>query len=563
MNPIHSFRERLREINHETFQTPFPDLSHEMALSTQALQREFGGIAQVPAHEHSIESAVLVYLNTQQLNTFRDIKYICFGVSSPYGEKSTRLIEHETLFKNVLKTVEQLQTEPRKFRRCYQGLLKSYFNYHGHDTQLATGRRNWLILRDFLAQHCQALAKQKPVMDWTQALFQHKNLLEDAPCKPYAKALLAGDLTIVDELKNRLGVDDDTWVMDELIMARVQASTALKDADFLQQVSPLIQLLEKHTLLITKGLALLLRRYEKCPDRPEHHSLCDTALREWKSPWLEANKPMWHAQIGETATNMVKLWLTKQHIKDFFELLQADRQADTQRMEFWLQYAEAIEDFWLALGSFSFNNQQADYKRIRKQMEGHCMRLEGSNQNYDNAFLMKIGNFVFIEFGKPNNACHVFSSNNLPFIAGQTSVSGTQSGLKNTRHPGWQGKLSHFDGWQQEFAKTLLKYANATPIKNQSHQRTFSASTRTSPSSSESQNGKLTEESSRSNYQLKPIDIDRLREFCAIHNLHVDDHRKHGGAVWVRTSDKQPTIADALRNAGFQYQQTKRAWWRV
>jgi len=560
MNPIHSFRERLRQINHEAFQPPFPDLSHEMALSTQALRREFGDIATVPADPHGIESAVLAYLNTRQLNTFRDIKYICFGVSSPYGAESTRLIEHDVLFTDLLKTVEHLQPEPRKFRRCYQGLLKSYFNYRGYATELVTGGKNWLILRDFLAQHCQALAKQKPVMDWAQALYQHKNLLADAPCKPYAKALLAGDLKIVDELKNRLGVDDDTWVMDELVIAHVQASTDLKDPEFVQQIAPLIQLLDKHTLLITKGLALLLRRYEACVNRPEHHGLRDTALREWKSPWLEANKPMWHAQIGETATNMVKLWLTKQHIKDFFELLQADRQADTQRMEFWLQYAEAIEDFWLALGNFSFYNQQTDYKRIRKQMEGHCMRLEGSNQNYDNAFLMKIGNFVFIEFGKQNNACHVFSFNNLPFATGQTSVAGTQSGLKNTRHPGWQGKLSHFDGWQQEFAKSLLKYANAAPMENHAHQDPFSASKRISPSFSPSQNRKLTEESSRSNHQLKPIDLDKLREFCAMHNLHFDDHRNLGGAVWVRTSDKQATIADALRKTGFQYQQNK-GWW--
>ena len=256
-----------------------------MALSTQALQREFGDIATAPADQHSIESAVQAYLNTRQFSTFRDIKYICFGVSSPYGAESTRLIEHEVLFTPLLKKVEHFQVEPRKFRRCYQGLLKSYFNYHGHDTELATGRKNWLLLRDFLAQHCQALAKQKPVMDWAKAIYQHKNLLADAPCKPYAKALLAGDLTVVDELKNRLGVDDDTWVMDELVLAHVQASTALKDAEFVQQISPLIQLLEKHTLLITKGLAFLLRRYEACIDRPEHHSLRDTALREWKSPW--------------------------------------------------------------------------------------------------------------------------------------------------------------------------------------------------------------------------------------------------------------------------------------
>lgn len=544
MNSITTFRNRLLQINAEALLSPIPDLSEEMARTTQSLRIEYGDISRGAEDQQGIEAAVIDYLKNHQLLSYRDIKYVCFGVSSPYGTPLTRVIEHETLFLKFLQEVERLQAEPRKFRRCYQGLLKGYLRYPGQQTDEVNGHKNWLALREFLAQHCKALNKQKPVMEWTQALYEHRNLLSDNPCKPYGKAMLAGDMSVVEELKTGLGIDDDTWVMNELVLAHVQAATALKDAEFVSQVTPLVQLLEQHTGMITKGLALLLRRYEQCNDHTEHHALRDVALREWKSPWLEANKPLWNAQIGDAATQMVRLWLTKQHIKDFFVLLQAGGQADTQRMEFWLQYAEAIDDFWLALGNNSFYNRQADFKRIRTQMEGHCMRLVDSNQNNDNAFLMKIGNFVFIEFGKPNNACHIFSADNLPFTIGQTTVSGTGFGLKNTRHPGWQKKLSHFDGWQRDFADFLRIIANASPNKNRL----------------EALSSSINQSFFSPKQTLQSLDTKGIEAFCISHNLHFDDHRDKGGAIWVFAPQADKSAA-MLKNAGFQYKNGK-GWWR-
>ncbi|MDP2903761.1 MAG: EH signature domain-containing protein [Methylovulum sp.] len=301
MNPIAAFRNRLRQINAEVLHTPIPSLTEEMAQTTQRLRTEYGDISRGTGDQQGIAAAVIDFLQNHQLPTYRDIKYVCFGVSSPYGIPLTRVIEHESLFSKLLKEVGQLQSEPRKFRRCYQGLLKAYLRYPGQQSEHTTGRNNWLALREFLAQHCKALKQQKPVLEWAQALYDHRNLLADNPCKPYAKALLAGDSTVVDELKARLGIDDDTWVMNELVLAQVQAATALNDSAFLPQVKPLVQLLEQHSGLITKGLALLLKRYEMCLDHTEHPTLREAALTQWKSPWLDANKPLWYAQIGEAA----------------------------------------------------------------------------------------------------------------------------------------------------------------------------------------------------------------------------------------------------------------------
>ena len=306
----------------------------------------------------------------------------------------------------------------------------------------------------------------------------------------------------------------------------------------------------------------MYKRQEACKARTEHHTLREAALKEWKSPWLEANKPLWHGQIGEAATNMERFWLTKQHIKDFFGLLQADGQADSQCMAFWLQYAEAIDDFWLALGAHSFTNRQADYQRIRTQMEGRCMRLVNSNQNYDNAFLMQIGNYVFIEFGKQNNACHIFRADSKPFTTGQVSVSGTTAGLKNTNHPGHFITLTHQQGWQHKFKDFLRSYANAIPAENKPKVVSSPVASYTSPIS----NPKVSivkptvQPIPLQRQQATAFDLKELQAFCISQNLHFDDHRDKGGAFWVRASETHEPASTVLKSLGFRFKKD-RGWW--
>ena len=141
MNSIATFRNRLLQINAEALASPIPDLSVEMARTTQHLKAEYGDISRGAADQQGIATAVIGYLKNHHLLTYRDMKYVCFGVSSPYGTPLSRVIEHKILFAKLLKEVELLQPEPRKFRRCYQGLLKGYLRYPGPQTDDIIGRK--------------------------------------------------------------------------------------------------------------------------------------------------------------------------------------------------------------------------------------------------------------------------------------------------------------------------------------------------------------------------------------------------------------------------------------
>jgi hypothetical protein len=271
---------------------------------------------------------------------------------------------------------------------------------------------------------------------------------------------------------------------------------------------------------------------------------------------LDTNKPFWSAQVGESATEMVSVWLKKRTIRDFFELLQADGQADRQRMEFWLQYAEQIDDIWLALGKYSVSNTKPDYRRIRQNMVGRWMELVGGgNLNQDNAFLMRIGGFVFIEFGKNGSACHVFAADNLPFKFGQKTVLGTQDGLKNTRHSGHRDKLTHRDGWQWEFSNFLRSFANATPgqIKSKSQ-------TARSPHSGNKTTTSQINKKPQTSASITALDMQQLGNLCDTHGLHIDDHRSKGRALWVRAPKNHPVVAPFLKSVGFSFMEGK-GWW--
>lgn len=225
-------------------------------------------------------------------------------------------------------------------------------------------------------------------------------------------------------------------------------------------------------------------------------------------------------------------------------------------MDFWLRYADSMEEVWLALGSNSRCNPHKDYMRIRREMEGRWMELDGPSYQADNAFMMKIGGLLFIEFAKPNNACHVFDARDMPFRLGQRSVLGTKEGLKNSQHRGHRGTWRHNEGWQSGFEGGLKRHAGASPVDVARQNRSrgpvvvkASADTSSSKSSTTS-----------SLPPLEGFDLRNLQSLCSAYGVNLEDRRALGGELRVLVDDKNPYLARILRLNGFQYGEGR--WWR-
>jgi hypothetical protein len=159
---------------------------------------------------------------------------------------------------------------------------------------------------------------------------------------------------------------------------------------------------------------------------------------------------------------------------------------------------------------------------------------------------MKIGDYVLIEFGKRNNACHVFRADNLPFKEGQKTVSGTTSGLKDTNHSGHRAKLLHQDRWQEKFDDFLSQQAYVktdAPLRHP--QKPVQAIA-----------------FSKAGANTLPSNLSALLEQLRAQGIRIEDRRPLGGALWIVGVSERQGTAYRLTSAGFRFKEGK-GWWLV
>jgi len=198
--------------------------------------------------------------------------------------------------------------------------------------------------------------------------------------------------------------------------------------------------------LSVAATAMIVTRYAHCTDHPEHAGLRDTCVQWIGNPWVK--RTAWDAAVNhEPARLMVNSWLKQRLIKDFFELLAADGAADLRRLNYWLKWEPQISDMWFVLGQDAASSRATDFVELRKRMSGRDRRLQDSNP-MNNAFVMRIGPLVVIEFGVTGNACYMFAASDFKAnldqrMLGMYELKQRVSVAARLSHAGsnWEGKF--------------------------------------------------------------------------------------------------------------------------
>ena len=199
-------------------------------------------------------------------------------------------------------------------------------------------------------------------------------------------------------------VGDDAWLMQRMVLAQIHTAALEEDETFCRLVVPLLSVLEGHILLEDKGLKLILDRYARCAEPKLHPQLRDRAVSCWGNPWLESRREKW-ANVSPEARKLVIGWFKLKAIRTFFELLSEDRKTDPRRVRFWEQYYEQIDDMYFALGNAIRDSRNPDAKAMRREMGERLLGLRDAGSPANNAFIMKMGNLVAVEFGMTGHAC--------------------------------------------------------------------------------------------------------------------------------------------------------------
>lgn len=505
------------------------------------------------SEDHQLE-AVCRFWDSRKVPSFRDALLLSWGLCLPHHPNGPCVLEHNLMFHQFLDGLDSCNFKLPAYRRCYQGLVKSYFTYDAlSDSIPSAGRKNWILLRDYLHDRNNLIRDAQINPEWVETAIGNRQLFGESPCEPYVEALLRGDAGAIDHLCEQLGIGKASWFLRELVLAQVLGATLLGDEQFKELVPRLLELSANNVVLRDRCLTLILDRYVDVPEKPLHQRLREASVQWWGNPWLPSSETRWGA-VDPEARTMVAVWLKLKLIETFFTKLAEDGIGDRRRMEFWKRYVKAIQRIEFALGSSARSSRERDFVMLRENMKGLVCDLDASGAN--NAFIMRMGDLVVVEFSGMGNALYGYdASKPMPFDSTKT-LGLTIDSPNSLKHKSPRGVLwlQHQDGirgwakWEQMFEATLKQEFGIKPEAELVSDTPPIAHASRSNSTAHSRETQL--------YSRSALD-----SFVKENGFHIEDKTLQGGCLWVRADVDDTHISGVLTHWGFRYKADK-GWWK-
>jgi len=540
-----------------------------------------------------------------EFDSMREARLVCFGLAVCAWNDRRCLMEDPERLDILLAGLHEWEPTPRLFRKCYQGLLRSYFDYDGlgYEGDVPTnGKNNWLRVQTYLREKAKLLKLPAGNPDWVECVLANKGLFSENPCATYAKDWLDGREDKVKQVRELLGISDASWFTHELVLSQIMRVCGLADPTFTRMVTRLLALLGNNEVLKDRGLRMLLNRYAQVPQTRQLPELKDYSVNAWGNPWLPSNDHQWGG-VTEEARQMVVDWLKLELIELFFTKLAEDtEESESQektskvktlrRLEFWKQYVPLMS-IHFALGTRAKYSPKRDFVELRAKMEGLTVSLEDSTPS-NNAFIMTMGDLVAVEFSGESNAFYGYSlKQTLPFDLTKPVRSGPVNGRNSLKNDNRLLYLTHQDNilgypeWEDRFKHALQDNFGLVPGQKQ---RTpapgrpakpgpvpevvpRSAATRAEASLSPKSLEGRRQSSSASPTPASPAQRARLtpkaetysdanlKQLAKRFNAKVIDNRSKGGALWLSSISNLAEAAPILKAWGFKYSKNK-GWWK-
>lgn len=555
-----TFREALRGANF---------VNDEALESLRKTNNELNGVPPAPIMD-SIVKVVETYRQSKRVANFYELKSICYGASLRMSD-GWCLLGDDKLRNEMLSNVEHVE-EYSQHLRCFQALLSCYFSFALYDSDTSQDAKDgWERLRDWLAQQrekFQQFGKNKKLFlpDWFNVLNEHKNLLTNKPCDRYGADMLREDYSSINGVMQSLGIQGDSWVMQEVVLSRIRAAAGYADDQFKPHLKRLLENVQGKTgmqvppLLKLRAMALLVSRYTRCKSRPEHPLLRDAAVFIIGNPWLKQSE--WEVWVKKPdgnpdndAREMVNGWLKRQLITDFFELLSANDNLVQRRRDYWLKYESQIGGLWFVLGPNAWSKSTFDsgHKAVKDRCDKEqWLQMLSPANNDNNAFVMHIGDKLVVEFGLTGNACFFYPTEPMPFAL---SSSIRESLLKIHNKKKEIGKrLTHQGNWEDSFDSVMSEGVAGWANNKTSHLDQLAAQPKnkqmnfvTPYQTAASRDG---------------FDEATFWDLMKKHSIPTQDDRINGDALWVKIEQSRYPKIDQLFGAwGFKYK-PGRGWWR-
>ena len=456
------------------------------------------------------------------------------------------LLEDDTLYSRVEQEIQQRIDRKNLKRREWKFLCSSYFGYH---SKKPDENNNWRSLRDLLRIGYGVVKSQaRKEKSWMKIIDHYGDLFTPEAGSLLADKMISGKFVDFSALENVVQVPDNSWLWYRAFVVLLSKVLELDDEEFKLQLSHLLELARQRERYKNIILRACLTQYYRSSYRSiPHPQLKQMALDSWGSPQLRSKQNLWLNHLKDPNTSekicgMVRSWLAKEDLTHFFQLLKGNGDVDQARLFYWLRFANQMGFTRIVMGQDARNDMHSDFVAFRQKNKGRLSHLLGG-ASADNAVIMQVGDYLFVEFSRTGNALYVYKSSETPFDLEKNELHLNDElkcgGLKFRHAPtavGYSDK--HLTGWMVTYEDMLrqrgIKYI-PTDMQATSH-----------PAQNFKYSSAPTQKNSKTEREQD------IQQFLRGLKASISDKRALGGALHVRLSERDPKVIAKLTQLGFK-----------
>ncbi|GAB54115.1 type I Zorya anti-phage system protein ZorC [Atlantibacter hermannii] len=388
---------------------------HALTLAVNEMEKRFDKADKIPSPPHETRlKALRRFRLAEELNE-REWRMVFYGLADndPLHPKQPVLLEDDTLFPKVDSEIKKRLASKDLKRKDWAALCASYFAYRNEKPEQ---NPHWCVLRGHIAKGYlvvkAAIRREKP---WMKTIEFYHDIFTPQAGGVISRQLLAGEKNSLSSLEKIAQIPDSSWLWKRIFTVLLAQLDTLDDPQYLDKISWLLGLAAQWVRFRDDIMTATLTRYYHSTYRDQAHSaLKQAALEYWDNPQLKSQQNKWHQYVSEPVAAMVRGWLAKQDLMHFFELLRGNGDVDQARLFYWLRFANQMGFTRIVMGPDAWHDRGSDFVKFREENKGRLSYLLGG-RNLDNAMIMQINDYLFVEFSGTGNAMYAYRVGQAPF----------------------------------------------------------------------------------------------------------------------------------------------------
>lgn len=388
---------------------------HALASAGHEMEKRFDKAEKIPTPPHEMRLAALRRFRLAEELSEREWRMVFYGLADtdPLYPDSPVLLEDDTFFPHVDSAIKK-QIESRTLKRKdWAALCSSYFAYKHESPEI---NPHWCVLRGHIAKGYPVVkAAIRREKSWMKTIEFYHDIFTPQAGGVISQQLLSGESNSLSSLEKIAQIPDSSWLWKRIFTVLLAQLDTLDDPQYLDKISWLLGLAAQWVRFRDDIITATLTRYYHSTYRDQAHSaLKQAALEYWDNPQLKSQQNKWHQYVSEPVAAMVRGWLAKQDLMHFFELLRGNGDVDQARLHYWLRFANQMGFTRIVMGPDAWQDRGSDFVKFREENRGRLSHLRGG-RSFDNAMIMQINDYIFVEFSGTGNAMYAYRVGQAPF----------------------------------------------------------------------------------------------------------------------------------------------------